>query len=122
MYDNDIEPLTPNHLLYGGQLHFNNYKDSVKDRVFVNDGVEDGVFVVHKRIEYLKTMVNHFWNKWRSKYIPSLLEYQKLNDKIKSHHQLVILQIYTTTKYLVSNGYLEAFMPSLRVKMAKLNG
>ena len=122
MYDNDIEPLTPNHLLYGGQLHFNNYKDSVKDRVFVNDGVEDGVFVVHKRIEYLKTMLNHFWNTWRSEYIPSLLEYQKLNDKIKSHHQLVILQIYTTTKYLVSNGYLEAFMPSLRVKMAKLNG
>ena len=79
MYDNDTEPLTPNHLLYGGQLHFNNYKDSVKDRVFVNDGVEDGVFVVHKRIEYLKTMLNHFWNTWRSEYIPSLLEYQKLN-------------------------------------------
>ena len=79
MYDNDTEPLTPNHLLYGGQLQFNNYKDSVKDRVFVNDGVEDGAFVVHKRIEYLKTMLNHFWNTWRSEYIPSLLEYQKLN-------------------------------------------
>ena len=69
LHDDDLEePLTPNHLLYGRQLHFNNY----------NDSVEDGVFDAHKRIEYLETVLNHFWNRWRSEYIPSLLEYQKL--------------------------------------------
>ena len=63
------EPLTPNHVLCGRQLHFNNY----------NDSVEDGVFDAHKWIKYLKTVLNHFWNCywWRSEYI-SLFEYQKL--------------------------------------------
>ena len=69
LHDDDLEePLTPNHLFYGRQLHFNKY----------NDSVEDGVFDAHKRIEYLETVLNHFWNRWRSEYIPSLLEYQKL--------------------------------------------
>ena len=69
LHDDDLEePLTPNHLLYGCQLHFNNY----------NDSVEDGVFDSHKRIEYLETVLNHFWNRWCSEYIPSLLEYEKL--------------------------------------------
>ena len=83
LHDDDLEePLTPNHLLYGRQLHFNNY----------NDRVEDGVFDAYKRIEYLETVLNHFWNRWRSEYIPLLLEYQNIiNNKIRSYHQLVIL-------------------------------
>ena len=83
LHDDDLEePLTPNHLLYGRQLHFNNY----------NDRVEDGVFDAYKRIEYLETVLNHFWNRWRSEYILSLLEYQNIiNNKIRSYHQLVIL-------------------------------
>ena len=69
LQDNDLEePLTPNHLLYGRQLHFNNY----------NDSVEGGVFDSHKRKEYLEAMLNHFRNRWFSEHIPSLLEYQKL--------------------------------------------
>ena len=69
LHDDDLEePLTPNHLLYGRQLHFNNY----------NDRVEDGVLDAYKRIEYLETVLNHFWNRWCSEYIPSLLEYEKL--------------------------------------------
>ena len=69
MHDDNLEePLTPNHLLYGRQLHFNNY----------NDKVENGVFDTHRLIEYLETVLNHFWNRWRSVYMPSLLEYQKL--------------------------------------------
>ena len=69
LHDDDLEEsLTPNHLVYGRQLHFDNY----------NDSLEDGVFDAHKRIEYLETVLNHFWNRWRSEYIPSLLEYQKL--------------------------------------------
>ena len=68
-HDDDLEELlTTNHLLYGCQLHFNNY----------NDSAEDGVFDVHKRIEYLETVLNHLWNRWSSEYLPSLLEYQKL--------------------------------------------
>ena len=74
MHDDDLEePLTPNHLLYGRQLHFNNY----------NDRVEDGVLDAYKRIEYLETVLNHFWNRWRSEYIPSLLEYQLYKRKSK---------------------------------------
>ena len=69
LYDDDLEePLTPNHLLHVRQLHFNNY----------NDTLEDGVFDAHKRIEYSETVLNNFWNRGRSEYIPSLLEYQKL--------------------------------------------
>ena len=68
-HDDDLEVLlSTNHLLYGRQLHFNNY----------NDSVEDGVFDVHKHIEYLETVLNHLWNRWSAEYIPSLLEYQKL--------------------------------------------
>ena len=69
LHDDDLEePLTPNRLLYGCQLHFNNY----------NDSIEDGMFDAHKRIEYLETVLNYFWNRLRSEYIPSLLECQKL--------------------------------------------
>ena len=69
LQDDDLEePLTPNHLLYGRQLHFDNY----------NDSVEGGVFDAHKRKEYLEAMLNHFRNRWFSEHIPSLLEYQKL--------------------------------------------
>ena len=54
LHDDDLEEsLTPNYHLYGGQFHFNNY----------NDSVEDGVFDAHKRIEYLETVLNHFWNR-----------------------------------------------------------
>ena len=68
-HDDDLEePLTLNHLVYGHQLHFNNF----------NDSLEDGVFDAHKSIVYLETVLNHFWDRWRSKYKPSLLEYQKL--------------------------------------------
>ena len=54
LHDDDLEEsLTPNHLVYGRQLHFNNY----------NDSLEDGVFDAHKRIEYLETVLSHFWNR-----------------------------------------------------------
>ena len=47
LHDDDLEePLTSNHLLYGHQLHFNNY----------NDSLEAGVFDAHQRIEYLETL------------------------------------------------------------------
>ena len=50
LHDGDSEEsLTPNYLLYGCQLHFNNYSD--------------GVFDAHKRIEYLETVLNHFWDR-----------------------------------------------------------
>ena len=63
LYDNDLEEsLTSNYLLYGRQLHFNNYSDNV----------EDGVFDAQKRIEHLENVLNHFWNRWRSEYILSL--------------------------------------------------
>ena len=69
LHDDDLEKsLISNHLLYGSQLHFNNY----------NDSVEDGVFDAHKCIGYLETVLNHFWNRWHSEYTPLLLEYQKL--------------------------------------------
>ena len=58
-------------------MHFNNY----------NDSVEDGVLDAHKRIAYLETVLNHFWNRWRSEYIPSLLEYQQL---YKRQNQIIL--------------------------------
>ena len=57
---------TPNRLLYGRQLHFNNYNNSVKMECLMLTNVQ------------LETVSNHFWNIWGSKYIPSFLEYQKL--------------------------------------------
>ena len=87
LHDDDLEELlTLNHILYGRQLHFNNY----------NDSVEDGVLDVHKRIAYLETVLNYFWNRWRSEYIPSLLEYQQLYKRQNQIIPLVgdILNIY----------------------------
>ena len=68
LHDDDLEePFTPNQRLYGCQLHFNNYKERIVD----------GVFPAHKWIEYLEIVFNHFWKRWHSACIPSLLNYQK---------------------------------------------
>ena len=48
--DNLEEPFTLNQRLYGCQLHFNNY----------NERIVDGVFPVHKWIEYLEIVFDHF--------------------------------------------------------------
>ena len=36
----------------------------------------------------LETVLNHFWNRWRSRYIPSVFEYQKL---YKRQNQIIPL-------------------------------
>ena len=68
LYDDDMEEiLTPNHLLYGRKLCTTNSKG----RVAINQ------IDISKRAKHLETIIEHFWNRWRFKYLTSLQDHQK---------------------------------------------
>ena len=66
LYDDDMEQiLTPNHLLFGRNLNLEN----VRSNFNLESEVELKKCVNHNNI------LTHFWNRWRSVYVPSLREY-----------------------------------------------
>ena len=75
LYDDDQEDiLTPNHLLYGRNLKFINYRESYE----INVNLSDGYF--SKRMQYINRVIKHFWNRWRKDYVLALrdnLRYKK---------------------------------------------
>ena len=62
--EENVEPLTPNKLLYG-----RNIEDSVTDNGFGSDG-DDGN--LDERFKRLQTLLNHFWKRWSNEYLVSL--------------------------------------------------
>ena len=77
LYDDDIdEILTPNHLLFGRKLYqANPFVHTLDDEDNVN---------ICKRVNHLDSVIEHFWNRWKSEYVTSLREYQK-SFKSKNH-------------------------------------
>ena len=62
--EKNVEPLTPNKLLYG-----RNIEDSVTDNGFGSDG-DDGN--LDERFKRLQILLNHFWKRWSNEYLVSL--------------------------------------------------
>jgi hypothetical protein len=77
LYDDDMEePLTPNHLLFGRKLSQYN----------VQHENEVNMSVGSKRVRYIETVVEHFWERWRKEYIATL---RNLQHKFKKRNSLV---------------------------------
>ena len=74
LYDDDLEePLTPNHLLFGRKLQQCN-----------EQGSEVDMSITPKRVQYIETLVEHFWGRWRREYVTTLRNHQQTYKKRKS--------------------------------------
>ena len=73
-YDEMTEPLTPNKLLYGRNLHTTNID-------YENN--EEETLDEEKRLRYVRTVIEHFSNRWHFEYSTESREYNKASKKIK---------------------------------------
>ena len=62
--DENVEPLTPNKLLYG-----RNMEDSVTDNNVEQNGDDENL---DERFKRLQTLLDHFWKRWSNEYLVSL--------------------------------------------------
>ena len=72
LFDDVLEQiLTPNHLLFGRKLNLVNSSSThpVKE------------IDISPHYKYVECLLEHFWERWRTKYIPSLREFQKAYHK-----------------------------------------
>ena len=73
------EPLTPSHLIFGKRLMSlpdNFYYAEPED---FNPGLSR--LNANKRLRYLHTVLNHFWNRWRREYLTELRENHRRSKK-----------------------------------------
>jgi hypothetical protein len=72
-YIGDSEPLTPAHLLHGRQITGLPFEltdiNELSDPDFGNQAE-----LLGKRAKYLSTLIQNFWHRWSSEYIPALRE------------------------------------------------
>ena len=69
LYDDDMgQILVPNHLLSGRNL--------ILENVRCDFNLENETELT-KYVNHINNLLTHFWNRWRSEYMPSLREYQK---------------------------------------------
>ena len=71
--ENLDEAITPNHLLYGRKINSSN-TEICETVTTINPS---------RRLKHMETLILHFWNRWRSEYLTSLREYQKLQNTRK---------------------------------------
>ena len=72
-YDDQVEPLTPNKLLYGRNIYASNVDDTE------TEGEQD----VEKNLRHVRTVLQHFWNKWQFEYLTELREHNKNIKKVR---------------------------------------
>ena len=78
------EVMTPNHLLFGRKLYQENPNWESNSDIIEPD--------LPKRIEYVESLIEHFWKRWSFEYVTSLRECQKVsNQKIIYFRQKMIL-------------------------------
>ena len=87
LYDDEfIQPLTPNHLLFGRILPQQNIRPFEAEIDF-NSG--------KKRVRYIETLVEHFWERWRREYLSTLrnwnMRYKRSNNIIPDVGDIVII-------------------------------
>jgi hypothetical protein len=73
---NDLEPLTPSHLVYGRRITSLPYNDIA---IYTENqiGREDGS-LYRKRVKQKNEVLNQFWKRWRTEYLTALRESHKL--------------------------------------------
>ena len=82
---NDLRPLTPNHLLLG------------RASADVPHGPYEDTKNTHKRFQYVQTLVNNFWKRSITEYIPKLIatgrsKWQKKESQIKKDDIALIVE------------------------------
>lgn len=83
-----IEPLTPNHLLFGRKL------PQVNNEPASNDEVAMDTNRGKKRVRYIDTIVSHYWERWRKEYVVSLRNwknYKRSNASIPEVDDVVLI-------------------------------
>ena len=72
LFDDDLEQiLTPNHLLFGRTLNLV-HSSSTHPAEEID---------ISRHYKYVECLLEHFWKRWRTEYIPSLREFQKAYHK-----------------------------------------
>ncbi|XP_071161139.1 uncharacterized protein [Mytilus edulis] len=69
----DEEPLTPSHLLYGRRITLTPYPQPNIEYIAVNSGKQE----LHKHLNKQSSLMEHFWNRWKSEYITTLREFHR---------------------------------------------
>ena len=82
---NDLRPLTPNHLLLG------------RASADVPHGPYEDTKNTHKRFQYVQTLVNNFWKRFITEYVPKLIatgrsKWQKKESQIKKDDIVLIVE------------------------------
>ncbi|XP_066927907.1 uncharacterized protein [Clytia hemisphaerica] len=65
VYPEMEEALTPNHLIFGRRINT------------VAEKLGERTAQVEKRVQYLETLLEHFWNRWNKEYLTELREHWK---------------------------------------------
>ena len=77
-----MEPLTPSHLIFGKRLM------SLPDNFYYAEPEDFNPGLSHlnanKRLRYLHTVLDHFWNRWRREYLTELRENHRRSKKESS--------------------------------------
>ena len=80
----DPEPLTPSHLLFGRRIrqvpHVLNKPEELEDPTYVSDNV------MREKVNKHSMVIEKFWNRWKTEYLTSLREF----NKISGHNKEVI--------------------------------
>ena len=80
----DPEPLTPSHLLFGGRIrqvpHALNKPEELEDPTYVNDSA------MREKINRHTMVIQKFWNCWKTEYLTSLREF----NRVSGHNKEVI--------------------------------
>ena len=80
----DPEPLTPSHLLFGRRIrqvpHPLNDPEELEDPTYVSDGA------MREKVSKHTAVIEKFWNHWKTEYLTSLREF----NKVSGHNKEVI--------------------------------
>ena len=84
---------------------------------------------VGKRFEYLKHILEYFWNRWQHEYLSELREYQNCRNKVPLKQVLIHEKLprnrwkigVITARYIGKDGYIRGCNARVLTKAAKIN-
>uniref|UniRef100_A0A7M6DQ45 Integrase catalytic domain-containing protein n=1 Tax=Clytia hemisphaerica TaxID=252671 RepID=A0A7M6DQ45_9CNID len=104
VYPEMEEALTPNHLIFGRRINM------------VAEKLGERTAQVEKRVQYLETLLEHFWNRWNKEYLTELREhYQQKYMKrrpIAKVNDIVLIMDDKLARSKWRVGIIEKLIPS----------